>query len=140
MMKKLLLLLLFIICSEAYGATAADSTFVFETKSLEPYAAGYLSNGTFSLVTTKLGITNAESYMIWVYDHGPDDIPRICLIPAWNGIDITSGNVRLSSVIPSDNTIHAYTQQLNMYDGTLNTAYQWVNADKVIDVATQAFV
>jgi trehalose/maltose hydrolase-like predicted phosphorylase len=123
-----------------FASDNSSSSFVLQTTEFKPYTPGFIGNGHFSLVTTPLGITNAESYMAWVYDHGADDIPRIAVIPAWNGIDIKSDNVWLSSITPSQDKIRSYSQQINMYDGSLDTKYQWIDGDHSIDVDTQAFV
>jgi hypothetical protein len=112
MMKQIILpfclILLGIFC--AFAANPS-SDFILRTTTLAPYTPGFIGNGHFSLVTTQLGITNAESYMAWIYDHGADDIPRIAVIPAWNAIDIKSGDSWLSSIAPSDSTIRSYSQE-----------------------------
>ena len=117
-----------------------DSSFILRTTDLNPYTAGFIGNGQFSLATTRLGITDAESYMAWVYDHGQDDVPRIAVIPAWNAIDVKDGDVWLSNITPNENTIRSYNQQMNMYDGALDTRYQWINGNNSIDVTAQSFV
>lgn len=140
MFKKLILpfCLLALIAISATDTPHPD--FILGTTAFQPYTPGFIGNGHFSLVTNPLAITNAESYMAWVYDHGQDDIPRIAELPAWNGIDIKNGETWLSKIAPSENTIRLYSQQINMYDGTLDTKYQWVNGDQSTDIETQAFV
>src|SRR5262249_46340347 len=104
------------------------------------YTAGFIGNGHYSLVTTPLAITNAESYMAWVYDYATDDVPRIAVIPAWNAIDIKTGDQWLSAVQPSADSIRSYAQQINMYDGTLDTKYEWASGNALTDIETQSFV
>lgn len=111
-----------------------------ETSTLQPYTPGYIGNGHFSLVTTQLGISDAESYMAWIYDHGRDDVPRIAVIPAWNGIDIHNGASWISKISANDNTVRSYSQRINMYDGCLETRYQWVDGEKTTEVQIQSFV
>src|SRR5918996_1701852 len=122
------------------AAEGPSSGFLLEATKLQPYTSGFIGNGHFSLVTTPLGITDAQSYMAWVYDHGPDDVPRIAVLPAWNGIDIKTGDVWLSKISPGENTIAAYRQQINMFDATLDTSYQWKNGEKTTELTIQAFV
>jgi protein-glucosylgalactosylhydroxylysine glucosidase len=137
MLSKKLILPFCLLAITLFAANPTpDSGFILGTTTLQPYTPGFIGNGHFSLVTTPLAITNAESYMAWVYDHGADDVPRIAVIPSWNAIDIKIGDQWLSSVTPSADTIRSYAQQINMYDGTLDTKYQWANTD----IVTQAFV
>lgn len=138
---KLLLLFLFLFWLTGLSqGTTPDSSFILETNSLQPYTSGSIGNGHFSLVTTPLGITDAESYMVRVYDHGPDDIPRIAVLPAWNGIDIYDGKTWLSKITPTEETIRSYNQRIDMYQGTLQTKYQWQNGERVTEVEVESFV
>jgi trehalose/maltose hydrolase-like predicted phosphorylase len=138
--RKLVLPFCLLVLTAFAAVETSNSAFILQTTELKPYTPGFIGNGHFSLVTTPLGITNSESYMAWVYDHGQDDIPRIAVIPAWNGIDVKSGDAWLSSINPSQETIRSYTQRINMYDATLDTKYQWVNGDHSMDIETQSFV
>lgn len=140
MLRLKLFLFVFIwIINFSYDATS-DPSFILETKSLTPYFSGYIGNGHFSLVSTPLGITDAPSYMAKVYDHGKDDVPRIAIIPAWNGIDIYDGETWLSKITPDQQTITSYTQRIDMFQGLMQTKYQWKNGNKVTDVEVESFV
>ncbi|MCI0442313.1 hypothetical protein L0152_03725, partial [bacterium] len=79
MLRLKLCLLLFISIINFSEAVTSDSNFILETKSLQPYFSGYIGNGHFSLASTPLGITDAQSYMEKVYDHGPEDVPRVAV-------------------------------------------------------------
>ena len=136
---KLCLFLFISIISFSEGVTS-DSSFILETKTFQPYFSSYIGNGHFSLASTPLGITDAHSYMAKVYDHGPDDIPRIAVIPAWNGIDIYDGEKWLSKITPDQETITAYSQRIDMYQGVMQTKYQWKNGNKVTDIEVESFV
>ncbi len=141
LLRKLLLLLIFFLAVTAFPSVdKTDPGFILQTTELNPYVPGFIDNGEFSLVTTRLGITDAESYMAWVYDHGQDDVARIAVLPAWNTIDIKDRNEWLSTIIPNQNTIRSYKQQINMYDGTLDTQYQWMNGEDLTEITTQTFV
>ncbi len=136
---KLVLLLLFTFPLFGFSEET-DPTFILETKSLQPYFPGYIGNGYFSLVTTQLGITDAPSYMARVFDHGKDDVPRIAILPAWNGIDIHNGQNWLSKINPTDTNIASYHQRINMHHGILQTHYQWRDGEKVTEVDAESFV
>jgi protein-glucosylgalactosylhydroxylysine glucosidase len=135
---KLFLFFLFV-AAISYAATP-DPTFILETKSLSPYFSGYIGNGHFSLVSTPLGITDAPSYMAKVYDHGRDDVPRIAILPAWNGLDIYDGEKWLSEITANQETIIRYSQRIDMYQGILQTKYQWKDGNKLTDVEVESFV
>lgn len=136
---KLFLLFTISIINFSYAQTS-DPSFILETKSLTPYFSGYLGNGHFSLVSTPLAITDARSYMAKVYDHGPDDVPRIAVLPAWNGLDIYDGEKWLSQITVDQETITSYSQRIDMYQGLLLTKYQWKDGNKVTDVEVESLV
>jgi protein-glucosylgalactosylhydroxylysine glucosidase len=133
--------LLIVFALTAFPSGTLSPGFVLQATKFQPYTAGFLGNGHFSLVTTPLAITDAPSYMAWVYDHAKDDVPRIAIIPAWNTIDVKLGDTWLSSITPSEETIRSYTQQINMYNATLDTAYEWTAPAKTsVAISVQSFV
>lgn len=140
MLRLKLFLFVFISLVNFSYAETSDQSFILETKSLSPYFSGYIGNGHFSLVSTPLGISDAPSYMAKVYDHGPDDVPRIAIIPAWNGIDIYDGEKWLSKITPDQETISSYSQRIDMYQGISQTKYQWKDGNKVTDVEIESFI
>lgn len=79
-MKISVVFLLIIILPDP-AINAQNSSFIFKTNLHENYFPSYTSNGNFSLSTTKRGTDPSESYMIRIYDHGKDDIPRIVMLP-----------------------------------------------------------
>jgi|HubBroStandDraft_6_1064221.scaffolds.fasta_scaffold22794_1 trehalose/maltose hydrolase-like predicted phosphorylase len=114
----------------------ADRTFIVETQSWTPYTPTYLGSGLIGLSSSRLGTDPAESFMAGVYDHGPGDVPRLTLLPAWNAVDVYNGRNWLNHTTSA----RAYHQTLDMYDGSLRTQYDWVDGDRVIGVTIQAFV
>lgn len=78
--------------------------------------------------------------MARVYDHGEDDIPRIAALPAWNEVNFFNGKNWLNDVTLSEHTLRTYQQILDMYNGCLETSYQWVDGEKRASIAVQAFV
>jgi trehalose/maltose hydrolase-like predicted phosphorylase len=74
--------------------------------------------------------------MAGVYDRGPNDIPRLAVLPAWNSFDVYNGKSWLNHAT----SVRGYRQTLDMYDGSLRTQYDWVDGDRVIGVTIQAIV
>ncbi|MGE5456932.1 MAG: hypothetical protein ACM3RX_01110, partial [Methanococcaceae archaeon] len=106
-----------------------QDNFILSTHRFNPYYPTYTGNGYFSLSSTRLGTSEAESYMIKVYGQGKDDIPRIANLPAWNEINYHNGNKWVNET-DSENGFDSaqfsnYTQTLNMFTGTLETHYSW---------------
>jgi len=122
------------------SASAHDASFVFTTTSLTPYTRAYLGNGFFSMVTEPVGTRPTESYMIKIYDHTVDDVPRIAALPAWNEINFFDGARWLNDAAPDDGSVASYQQILNTYDGSLLTSYEWVDGKRRTAVETLAFV
>jgi protein-glucosylgalactosylhydroxylysine glucosidase len=114
----------------------ADRTFILETQSWTPYTRTHLGSGLIGLSSSQLGTDPAESFMAGVYDHGPGDVPRLALLPAWNAADVYNGRNWLNHATSA----RAYHQTLDMYDASLRTQYDWVDGDRVIGVTVQSFV
>src|SRR5438552_18571510 len=114
----------------AVSLSAQDSTFVLTTADPTYRTPAFIGNGAFSLVSSPLGTTPALSFAAGVYDHTPDDVPRIAALPAWNEIDVSDGDGWLNDVAPDTTVLQAYRQTLDMYDGTLRTTYDWVHGAK----------
>jgi len=119
---------------------APDSSFILKTEALKPYSATYLGNGVFSMVSSPLGTSPAPSYMAWVYDHGEGDVPRIAALPAWNEVNVFNGQSWLNDAPLDANTLRSYQQSLDMYQGLLQTRYDWVTGEKSTSVEVEAFV
>src|SRR5215472_15032594 len=122
------------------AAAAQDSTFVFSARALTPYTRTYLGNGQFSLVSSQLGTTPAESFMVKVYDRAPDDVPRIAALPAWNEVNVFNGQHWLNDTVLDEGSLRSWSQTLNVYDGYLQTSYQWADDEKTTSVEVQAVV
>src|SRR5690348_16976545 len=70
----------------AAAVAAQDSTFIRATTDPTNRIPAFIGNGALSLVSAPLGTTPAPSFAAGVYDHAPDDVPRIVILPAWNAI------------------------------------------------------
>src|SRR5256884_9098170 len=106
------------------GSLAAqDSSFLLTTTDPTYRTPAFLGNGAFSLVGAPLGTTPALSFAAGVYDHAPDDVPRIAALPAWNALDVSDGDGWLSDTPPDTSALEGYRPTLDLYDGTLSTSY-----------------
>jgi trehalose/maltose hydrolase-like predicted phosphorylase len=124
----------------AVSLAAQDSTFLLTTTDPTYRTPAFLGNGAFSLVGAPLGTTPALSLVAGVYDHAPDDVPRIAALPAWNALDVSDGDGWLNDVRPDTSALRDYRQTLDLYDGTLATSYEWVHGAKRTAVEVTAFV
>ncbi|HEX3072341.1 MAG TPA: hypothetical protein VHP30_01890, partial [Ignavibacteriales bacterium] len=119
---------------------AQDNNFILSTKNFNPYFPAFIGNGHFSLSTSRLGTQPAESYMIKVYDHGKDDIPRLANLPAWNEINYSNGSGWLNDMGIDTAKFGNYSQTLDMYSGTLETKYSWNVNSKKSDINVLSFI
>jgi len=118
-----------------------EKDFILSTDNFQPYYAAYIGNGHFSLSTSRLGTSPAESYMIKIYDHGTDDIPRIACLPEWNEINYNIGLKWLNDFNAADSSDFVnYSQQLDMYNGLLKTDYTWQTDDRKSNINVLSFI
>lgn len=121
--------------------SAQDESFMFSASSVHPYFPTYTGNGHFSLSSSPLGCQPAESYMIKVYDHGTDDIPRIACLPEWNEINYHNGVGWLNDFVLGDSLqLKNYKQTLDMYNGLLSTAFLWEVDGRKTDIRITSFI
>ncbi len=78
--------------------------------------------------------------MVWIFDHGEGDVPRICLLPGWNEVNIFNGSKWLGNEKIDTVNFKHYKQELDLYRGILSTSYKWTNNCKVMDVKSEVFV
>ncbi|MGH7608123.1 MAG: hypothetical protein ACREME_12380 [Gemmatimonadales bacterium] len=123
---------------------AQDSSFIIVTHDPTYRIPAFIGNGAFSLVASPLGTTPARSFAAGVYDHGPGDVPRIAVLPAWNALNVSAGEGWLNDAVPDTTVLRAYRQVLDLYNGTLVTSYDWVppppQGGKRTSVAVTAWV
>lgn len=117
-----------------------NSSFILSTEKFDPYFPTCLGNGYFSLSSSPLGTGPAESFMVWVYDHGEGDIPRIAALPEWNEIDFYNGQNWLNSAAPDANAFPNYRQTLDMLNSRLITEYDWLDAGKRASISVETLV
>ena len=123
------------------GARAPDESFLLTATDATYEAPAFIGNGSVSLLSTPLGTTPALSYLAGVYDRGAGDVPRIVAAPAWNILDVSqAGGGWLNDVDPRGESLQSYRQTLDMYRGTLRTAYEWRDGPRVTAVDLLAFI
>ncbi len=118
-----------------------NSNFVLSTHSITAkYAPTYLGNGNVGVSSSRLGTLPTHSYMAWIYEHHPGDVARNASLPGWDAINFFDGMNWLNSVRLSGKVIRRYHQRLDLYNGTLSTAYDWADGKKVTGIEVVSFV
>jgi len=135
---RLLSSILLFYCTLTIVIKAQDNTFILSTNKLQPYYPAYIGNGHFSMSTSQFGILESESYMIKVYDHGKDDIPRIANLPSWNEVNYYNGTKWFDYSDSAE--INNYSQVLDMFNGVLKTEYDWTNNNKKTHIESDIFI
>jgi trehalose/maltose hydrolase-like predicted phosphorylase len=136
------LLLLLLACAPPLGAQASarDSTFILTTNAPDRSPSPLIGNGRLGGTIPANGTSAAPFFLTGLYDEAPSDVPRIAAIPAWNVVDLHDGARWLNAQPASANVLRNYTQTLDMRRGAINTTYDWVDGDRRITVAVDAFV
>src|SRR5207247_8979447 len=120
--------------------SAQAPAFVLSTTDPAYRAPAFIGNGAFRLVSSPLGTAPAVSFAAGVYDHAPDDVPRIVALPAWNAIDVSDDAGSLHRPTPGSNALRSHRQTLDLYNGLLHTTYDWVHGARHKAVQVTAFV
>jgi trehalose/maltose hydrolase-like predicted phosphorylase len=119
---------------------APDSAFLLSTNDPRRSPSPFIGNGRLGVVIPALGIGASPSYKAGLYEHGPDDVPRIVAIPAWNGIGVHDGKSWLDTRLAPDSAVRAYRQAIDMRTGTTRTSYDWVNGGRRTAVRVETFI
>ena len=117
-----------------------DSTFLLTTGNPHRSPSPFVGNGRLGVVIPALGIGASASYRAGLYEHGPDDVPRIVVIPAWNAIGVFDGNRWIEMKPAPDSAVRSYRQLVDMRTGTARTGYAWVNGSRSTSVRIETFV
>lgn len=121
-------------------SSAQDNTFILSTNNFHPYFPTFIGNGYFSLASAPLGLSQASSYVIKVFDHAKDDIPRIADLPAWNEIVYFNGIKELKYSPEDTSEFRNYFQKLDMYNGMIETGYTWDPGSRSTRINILSFV
>ncbi|HET6578931.1 MAG TPA: hypothetical protein VFG66_11435 [Gemmatimonadales bacterium] len=120
-------------------AQTPDSSFILATGDVGRSPSPFIGNGHVGVVIPALGFGASRSLVAGLYEHGPDDVPRIAAAPAWNAVGVSDG-ARWLGVEPPDGSIRAYRQTVDMRTGTARTAYDWIDGDRSTSVLVETFV
>jgi trehalose/maltose hydrolase-like predicted phosphorylase len=77
--------------------------------------------------------------MVHLYDHAPDDVPRLATLPAWNEVNVHNGLAWLNDAPLREQTLCSFRQTLDMYDGSLHTRYEWTD-ERVTSIVIDTFI
>jgi trehalose/maltose hydrolase-like predicted phosphorylase len=122
---------------EPTGASR-DSAFLLTTDNPLRSPSPFVGNGRIGIVIPPLGIGPSLTLMAGLYEHGPDDVPRIVAVPAWNAIDVFDGEDRLAAT-PLASSIGGYRQIVDMRTGVAHTSYTWKPGVRETRVAIATF-
>ena len=117
-----------------------DSTFLLSTDDPERLPSPFIGNGHLGVIVPPLGIGAAPSFMAGLYEHAPEDVPRIVNTPAWTVVGVYDGNRWLNTEVVDQGSVDAYQQIVDMRSGVARTSYHWVNGSKRMSVRVQSFV
>ncbi len=127
--------------AQHFSSLSERNSFIFTSASITgKYAPTYLGNGNIGVSSSRLGILSTHSYMAWIYEHYPGDVARNASLPGWDGVNFFDGKNWLSDARLSEGIIQRYHQRLDMYDGTLSTAYSWKDGKKGTGIEIDEFV
>jgi protein-glucosylgalactosylhydroxylysine glucosidase len=118
----------------------ADSTFLLSTDDPARRPSPFIGNGRLGTVIPPLGLGAAPSFEAGLYEHGPDDVPRIVAIPAWTIISIFDGDRWLDGQTHPDGAVHGYRQTIDMRTATARTGYEWSDGSRRTSVKVETFV
>ena len=86
------------------------------------------------------GIGGSLSLIAGLYENAAGDVPRIAAAPAWNAIDVFDGERWLRATAPSGSSFGAYSQVVDMRNGTARTSYEWSSGSRRTSVHTETFI
>ncbi|GFZ93326.1 glycoside hydrolase family 65 protein [Dyella caseinilytica] len=133
--SRLLLVCLALSVARLCGATDPSFLLTATARDLSNYFPGQLGNGYVSTFTSPRGTESNLAYIVGLMDYADGDVSRPAAIPAWSGIDYSTGRSPagqfwLNQVDVDDKHFQDYRQTLDMYDGVLSTGYRYIDGDK----------
>ncbi|MGH7516797.1 MAG: glycosyl hydrolase family 95 catalytic domain-containing protein, partial [Gemmatimonadales bacterium] len=127
------------VCAQDTAGTVPDSAFLLATTDPRRSPSPFVGNGRIGIVVPSLGIGSTPTFLAGLYEHGPEDVPRIVAVPGWNAIDVFDGEGWLGAGT-AEGSVRAYHQALDMRTGTARTTYEWVNGTRSVTVLVETFV
>jgi protein-glucosylgalactosylhydroxylysine glucosidase len=142
---RLLLACLALSAVRLCGATDPSFLLTATAHDLDNYFPGQLGNGYVSTLTSPRGTENNLAYIVGLMDYAEGDVSRPAAIPAWTGIDYSTGRspagqLWLNQVDLDSKHFQDYRQTLDMYDGMLSTRYRYIDGEKTTAVEVTTLV
>src|SRR3989337_1985211 len=103
----------------------ADSAFLLQALDVRRSPSPFIGNGRIGVIIPALGIGASQSFKAGLYEHSPEDVPRIVAIPAWNDVAVFDGSEAIGTKAVPDSSHGAYCQVVDMRTGTARTLYDW---------------
>lgn len=122
------------------AGTTGDSAFLLTSGNPHRSPSPFIGNGRLGVVIPPLGIGASASYRAGLYEHAPDDVPRIVVIPAWSAIGVFDGDRWIEMKPGPDSAVRSYRQTVDMRTGTARTGYAWLSGNRRTSVQVEAFV
>jgi trehalose/maltose hydrolase-like predicted phosphorylase len=119
---------------------AQDSTFVLATDDPTRSPSPFIGNGRLGVVIPPLGIGPTPTFLAGLYEHAPQDVPRIVGLPTWTAISIHDGGGWLDTDSARSRTVERYRQAVDMRTGTTATSYDWVDGERRTSIEVGTFV
>jgi len=126
--------------AQSASYSTRDSTFLLVSTDPSREPSPFIGNGHVGVVIPPLGAGASRSLPAGLFDNSPEDVPRIAAAPAWNAIDVFDGERWRSAVTPSKSALGAYSQVVDMRDGTARTSYEWGNGSRRTTVRVETLI
>ena len=123
--------------SVAHAQQATDPSFVLTTSAPDRSPAPYIGNGRLGSRIDARGTGPALTLHARLYEHAPQDVPRIAAVPGWNTIDVFDGTRWLNATDATATTLQQYTQTVDMRRGLVTTSYEWHDGSRRMSVEVE---
>ena len=121
--------------------THVNSSFILTADNVSAkYTATYVGNGNIGIPSSQLGTLPTRSYMAWIYEHHPGDVARNASLPGWDAVNFFNGKNWLNNARISGSVLRSYRQTLDMYNGILETRYNWNDRGRMTEIESGIFV
>lgn len=124
----------------ARAQQATDPTFVLTARVPDRSPDSYIGNGRLGARIGANGIAPALTLRARLYEHAPQDVPRIAAVPAWNTMDVFDGEHWLAAIPATPANLQRYVQTLDMRRGIVGTTYEWQDGTRRMSVAVEDLV
>src|SRR5215218_6420049 len=94
--------------AQQQAPSPADSGFLLTTSDVKRSPSPFIGNGRVGVVIPPLGIGASQSFKAGLYEHGPDDVPRIALMPAWNATAFFDGQDWIGMGAGGESSVRSY--------------------------------